>query len=146
MAIVKANISHMDQIDELLDVWENEAGDDSISYRSMETYINGETVYLHIPEDEDIISGIMVVSDSYKYMDLSYLYVHPDYRGDGVGSELLESLTELLDHKCMNAFLKVADNNEAQFLYERFGFIQSKTLKEEGFIDMERCYREELTC
>ena len=140
MPIIKANISYMDQIMELFEVWEDEEADASISLNTIETNINDEMVYINIPDDEDIISGIMILSDSYKYINLSDLYVHPDYRGDGTGSQLLETLTELLDNRCINAFLKVADDNSAQFLYERFGFKQTKIFEQESFIGMERDY------
>lgn len=131
----------MDQVNELLEVWEDEEPYASINIDSMEIYINDEMVYLHIPEDEDIVSGIMVLSDSQSYININNLYVHPDHRKCGYGGQLLEKLTELLDSRCVNSFLKVADNNEAQFLYKHYGFKQTKTYEKEGYIGMERDYQ-----
>lgn len=51
--------------------------------------------------------------------------VLPEYRSQGIGTELLNSITEhLKQNNCMVAYLGVNNNNPAVKLYSKFGFQQ----------------------
>lgn len=55
--------------------------------------------------------------------------VLPEYRGKGIGSDLIKQLFELAKDRYMQISLSVSEENPARSLYERMGF---QTVKQEG--------------
>ena len=50
---------------------------------------------------------------------LVYIAIHQNYRGEGLGSKLMDLVTE---HTTGDIALHVEANNPAKFLYEKYGF------------------------
>lgn len=59
---------------------------------------------------------------------LTRLAVHPDYQGQGLGSQLLyRAITDALERGCSLITLNTQENNfRSQALYQRFGFVYTK--------------------
>lgn len=141
MPIRKAHDEDIDALSALVDIWdEEEFESQDTDLRLIEDYIKDGMVFLYTTEeDEDAILGVMVVSDNYDYMNLQTLYVHPDYRGEGIGSEMMDKFTDFLNSRSLSAFLEVDAQNPAIALYERYGFKEDSRYKmPEGHIAMTR--------
>ena len=78
-------------------------------------------------DGEDV--GWLQLIDSRNEMDLSQLYIEPEYRGRGIGTCILEHLFSIAESKYQTITLVVLKNNRAKVLYERCGF---KVVGEEG--------------
>lgn len=137
MSIIKADISNLDQIVALSEMW----NDDSTPAHAeiMERYITSETVFCAI-EDDEILGIVMLEENSDGSQHLARLFVHPDYRNDGIGSEMMESVTTLLDETCTKSFLSVSNTSPSQSLYERFGYTETDTFKapDKNYVPMVR--------
>lgn len=65
-----------------------------------------------------------------RYWLLNDLYVHPDYRGQGIAGQLLEKAKQLVIETGAKGFLlqTAADNVQAQKLYEKSGLKKETSL------------------
>jgi ribosomal protein S18 acetylase RimI-like enzyme len=69
--------------------------------------------------DTPIGSQIVSVTDEIRLIDIALL---PEYRGQGIGTSLLEELLHQADEASKEVVLHVEQFNPAYRLYERFGF------------------------
>lgn len=126
MPIIKADISNLDQIIELSGMW-----NDNITHTDvgiMETTLESEIVFCAI-EDEELIGVAMLEENVDGSQHIARLFVHPDYRDCGIGTEIMEKVTKLLDETCTKSFLSVSSTNPAYDFYERFGYTETDTFK-----------------
>ncbi|QWU13576.1 N-acetylglutamate synthase, GNAT family [Paenibacillus sophorae] len=60
---------------------------------------------------------------------LEHFYIHPNYQGKGIGSQVLKNLLEQNHVKGKSVVLNVLQGSSARHLYERFGFkVESEDL------------------
>lgn len=141
MPIIQVQNDSLDALSNLIDIWDSEEENSSkTDLNKISDYIADGMVYAYSDEDEpEEIIGVMIVSDDYNSLNLYTLYVHPDYRSDGIGSKLMEKFIDMVDKRSMRAFLEVTEHNPAIDLYERFGFEKDNTIRmPQGHIAMSR--------
>ena len=126
MPIVRANISNLDQIIALSEMWNDDAT--PVHAEIIERYLTSETVFCAI-EDEEVLGIAILEENSDNSQHLARLFVHPDYRDDGIGSEMMESVTKLLDETCTKSFLSLSNTHPAYEFYERFGYTETDTFE-----------------
>lgn len=137
MPIVRADISNLDQVIALSEMWNDDAM--PVHAEIIERYLTSETVFCAI-EDENVLGIAMLQENSDGSQHLARLFVHPDYRDAGIGSEMMEAVTKLLDETCTKSFLSLSNNHSAYDFYERFGYAETDTFKSpsEDYIPMVR--------
>lgn len=97
-----------------------------------EEIVQGEIGLGLVAEDEGLIvgflTGMMVVDEFH----LHNIAVHPDFRGRGIGKELLESIKSLCEeHEFRRILLEVREDNEiARHLYLSMGYEAVGTRKD----------------
>ncbi len=137
MPIVRADISNLDQVIALSEMW----NDDATPLRAeiIEQYLASEIVFCAI-EGEEVLGIIILEENSDGSQHLARLFVHPDYRDDGIGSEMMETVTKLLDETCTKSFLSLSNTHPAYDFYGRFGYTETDTFKppSEDYIPMVR--------
>ena len=81
------------------------------------------------------IGRIMVAqeADSIRLVDIALL---PEYRGQGIGAQLISDLTKKAAETRQDVRLSVLRTNPAIHLYERLGFV--KTGEDQMYLQMER--------
>ena len=82
----------------------------------LKTIMNEYRGYLVIENSSDKIIGMMAVGGS----ELDQLYIHVDYQGMGIGTQLLNLAKELSPGKLQLFTFEV--NKKAQRFYEKHGF------------------------
>ncbi len=91
-------------------------------------------------EDEEIIGLIILQENTDQSIHIARFFVHPDFRDSGVGSEMMEKASALLDEDMTHAFASVASTNPALTLYKRYGFQETHSFKppSDEYIALER--------
>ncbi|MGN0410411.1 MAG: GNAT family N-acetyltransferase [Candidatus Fimousia sp.] len=91
--------------------------------------------YIAVIEDADKIVGFCKVDLISKNGKLDYLVVLQEYRGKGLGNQLMDwAMNTFRKHHIKHIEVKVVDGNDAIHLYEKYGFkMQSHIL----------CFRED---
>lgn len=84
----------------------------------------GQDGFVLVASENDEITGVVVINDTNMggYIPehiLVYIAVHGDFRGRGIGKELMERTVEETDG---DIALHVEPDNPAKYLYEKFGF------------------------
>lgn len=85
----------------------------------------GQNGVILIAHENEEIAGVVVINDTNMkgYIPehiLVYIAVHADYRGQGIGSQLMERIIEATDG---DIALHVEEHNPAVHLYKKYGFI-----------------------
>lgn len=126
MPIIKADISQLDQIIELSEMWNGDVM--PVDTNIIEEYLTSEIVFCAI-EDEKLLGIAMLEENTDGSQHIARLFVHPDYRDCGIGTEIMEEITSLLDETCTKSFLSVSKTNPAYDLYEQFGYKETNAFK-----------------
>ncbi|MBO5364601.1 MAG: ribosomal protein S18-alanine N-acetyltransferase [Clostridia bacterium] len=120
-------------IDEILKLEELCFPEDPWSRLSFEKELDNPLSVFFVARDEETgkmigYGGIWLM---YDIADITNIAVHPDYRQEGIGRELLQLLVRIAEEKKMTAItLEVRESNlPAQKLYESAGFIHCGTRK-----------------
>ena len=84
----------------------------------------GQDGLILIAHEEGQIAGVVIINETNMggYIPeniLVYIAVHRDYRGQGLGSRLMERIIEATDG---DIALHVEEHNPALHLYEKYGF------------------------
>lgn len=116
------DILSRESIDEGFDEWyAPEQVRDSLAW--------ADTLLLVAEDDDEIVGFAHAVwegqgSEATKYGDILRLYVHPDYRTDGLGRQLFEAIRdELAELNVTTLRAMVLENNElGNAFYDGFGF------------------------
>ena len=86
---------------------------------------NGFAIYVVAKIGERVIGygGMWIIIDEGHITNIA---VHPDYRGQGIGNIILNSMINICNEKCVKAMtLEVrASNIAAQNLYKKYGFVE----------------------
>jgi len=104
---------------------------------------NKDRIWL-VETDDRVIASLAIVEHSKLEAQLRWFLVHPDYRGLGIGKELLsEAIQFCKERKCKMIFLwTISELVAAGHLYSSFGFrkteekmheIWGKSVKEERY-------------
>lgn len=93
--------------------------------RIRQAYVDNEEAVLFVVEDRGRVVGWLNLASRDGLADLG-MGLLPDYRGQGLGSQLMERcLKWCRDHSCHKITLEVWPHNRAAIrLYEKFGFEQ----------------------
>lgn len=85
--------------------------------------LRGKNSYIAVIEDTDRIAGFCKVDIIGKKGKLDYLVVLREYRGKGLGSQLMDwAMNTFRRHQISHIEVKVIDGNDAIHLYETYGF------------------------
>ena len=105
---------------------------DPINYYDLKAMINAKDTELIVALINDEIIGAAYVKISKaqtylkfdKYAYLGFMYVKPEYRGQGISQKIIDKLRNWAKSKKLNELrLDVYnDNRKAVFAYEKFGF------------------------
>ncbi|RAW15054.1 GNAT family N-acetyltransferase [Paenibacillus taichungensis] len=79
--------------------------------------------YTWIIEFEGERVGCVALKPKSEEMLLEHFYIHPDYQGRQIGTQVLNMLLKRDDVKGRNVTLNVLQGSPARRLYERFGFV-----------------------
>ncbi len=90
-----------------------------------ETWAGFDQQYCFVVEDRKVLVGFAAVNDEGL---LTFLYVHKDAQGKGIGTALLKQVERLARKKGCEALLAVAGANACVF-FEKNGFFQHSELK-----------------
>jgi ribosomal protein S18 acetylase RimI-like enzyme len=86
---------------------------------TMERLVREAQLVIGLYEDERQIGFCRVVSDGVVIAYLADVYVHPDYRGRGLGVELVR---EAVENGPFSHIRWILGTDDAHALYEKFGF------------------------
>ena len=120
MIIIKMDETHVSQIAELEKICFN----DPWSENSIASELNNKLSHWLVAVEDDIVTGYVGSQTVLGETDMMNIAVHPDYRKNGIASnlisELIKNLTEQGSHSLM---LEVRESNiPAKLLYEKLGF------------------------
>jgi ribosomal protein S18 acetylase RimI-like enzyme len=101
-------------MEDALGVKDSHSWEEQLNY--LKAIVQENLVYLGIEEHTDKVVGMMAVGGS----ELDQLYIHVDYQGRGIGTQLLNLAKELSPGKLQ--LYTFAINKKAQLFYEKHGF------------------------
>ncbi|MFE6078452.1 GNAT family N-acetyltransferase [Paenibacillus sp. NPDC057886] len=76
-----------------------------------------------IIEVEGALVGCVALKPKSEEILLEHFYIHPDYQGQQIGTQVLNKLLERDELKGKRVILNVLQGSPARRLYERFGFV-----------------------
>ncbi|MGV2881233.1 GNAT family N-acetyltransferase [Paenibacillus taichungensis] len=79
--------------------------------------------YTWIIEVEGELVGCVALKPKSEEMLLEHFYIHPDYQGKQIGTQVLNMLLNRDEVKGKRVILNVLQGSPARRLYERFGFV-----------------------
>ncbi|MGD0033558.1 GNAT family N-acetyltransferase [Paenibacillus illinoisensis] len=79
--------------------------------------------YTWIIEVEGELVGCVALKPKLEEMLLEHFYIHPDYQGRRIGSQVLNMLLKRDEVRGRRVTLNVLQGSPARRLYERFGFV-----------------------
>ena len=131
--MIEISLLESSDLDEILELEELCFPEDPWSRLSFENEIANPLSVFFVARDEQTGSmmgygGIWLM---YDVADITNIAVHPEYRREGIGRELLQLLIKIAREKEMTAItLEVRESNlAAQKLYESVGFVHCGTRK-----------------
>ena len=101
-------------MEEALGVKDHHSWEEQLDY--LKAIVKENLVYLGIEEGTDKVVGMMAVGGS----ELDQLYIHVEYQGMGIGTQLLNLAKELSPGKLQLFTFDI--NKKAQVFYEKHGF------------------------
>ncbi len=82
-----------------------------------------DPVHTRIIEVEGLMVGCVALKPQAEVYLLEHFYIHPDYQGQRIGTQVLSMLLEQDEVQGKRVILNVLQGSPARRLYERFGFI-----------------------
>ncbi|WP_340014068.1 GNAT family N-acetyltransferase [Paenibacillus sp. FSL K6-1318] len=82
-----------------------------------------DPVHTQIIEVEGSMVGCVALKPKSETFLLEHFYIHPDYQGQRIGTQVLNMLLEQDEVQGKRVILNVLQGSPARRLYERFGFI-----------------------
>ena len=101
-------------MEEALGVKDHHSWEEQLDY--LKAIVKENLVYLGIEEGTDKVVGMVAVGGS----ELDQLYIHVEYQGMGIGTQLLNLAKELSPGKLQLFTFDI--NKKAQVFYEKHGF------------------------
>jgi ribosomal protein S18 acetylase RimI-like enzyme len=117
-------------MEKALGIKDHHSWEEQLDY--LKAIVKEHRVYLALEEPTDQVVGMMAVGGS----ELDQLYIHIDYQGIGLGTQLLNLAKELSPGKLQLYTFEV--NKGAQLFYEKHGFtiIDRGVESESGMADI----------
>jgi len=139
MNIVQAQLEHLDDLVPLFDgyriFYKQESNQDQARFFLKERIINNESV-IYIAYHNDKAVGFTQLYPLFSSVSMERMYilndlfVCSDVRGIGVGQELIQAAKNLCIEKQYKGLgIQTANDNPAQHLYERVGFVKDPDLQ-----------------
>ncbi|SLK19875.1 MULTISPECIES: GNAT family N-acetyltransferase [unclassified Paenibacillus] len=82
-----------------------------------------DPVHTWIIEVEGALVGCVALKPKSEEMLLEHFYIHPDYQGQQIGTQVLNMLLKRDEVRGKRVILNVLQGSPARRLYERFGFV-----------------------
>lgn len=82
-----------------------------------------DPVHTWVIEVEGELVGCVALKPKLEEMLLEHFYIHPDYQGQQIGTQVLDMLLKRDDVRGKRVILNVLQGSPARRLYERFGFV-----------------------
>ncbi|MGN7413955.1 GNAT family N-acetyltransferase [Paenibacillus sp. SAF-068] len=82
-----------------------------------------DPVHTRIIEVEGSMAGCVALKPKAEVYLLEHFYIHPDYQGQRIGTQVLNMLLKLDEVQGRRVTLNVLQGSPARRLYERFGFM-----------------------
>lgn len=89
------------------------------SRETIERLVRESTRVIAVYDGDTLIGFCRVISDGSNMAWLGDVFVYPEYRGRGVGVELVREAVEFPEHRAMQWYLGTRDAHQ---LYAKFGF------------------------
>lgn len=81
-------------------------------------------LYQHQDQVVGAVFGHVEHMMDHKLYFLKEMFVHPEYKGNGIGREILDALKELLEEEGVSEiFLFTSSKNKTHLFYEHCGFV-----------------------
>jgi len=136
ITISKASLSDIDLISHLFDsyrIFYEQVSDISAAKTFLTNRISKEESTIFLARNEDKAVGFTQLYPVFSSVTmqqmhiLNDLYVHPDYRGKGIATLLLnEAKSFALENGSKGLSLETHHDNPAQALYERLGWVKDE--------------------
>ena len=127
-------------MEQALGVKDPHSWEEQLNY--LQKLVQEYNVYLGLDEETEQVVGLMVVGGT----ELDQLYVHVDYQGLGIGTQLLNLAKALSPGELQLYTFEV--NKKAQLFYEKHGFriIRRGVESESGMADIRYAWQETQEC
>ena len=97
------------------------------NFEDLDSYALNEDANFFVAVTMEIVIGYIEMSFYKQSSGIIQLFVHPKFRNQGVGKELLKRLISTVQHRGKHSeiYLQVNQGNRAINMYEREGFVHS---------------------
>ncbi len=138
MKIIKAQLEHLDDVSSLFNdyrIFYSQTSDLESAKAFLKERIKNKESIIYIAYISDIAVGFtqlypLFSSVSIQRMELlNDLYIHPDYRNQGIGEALIhKAKTYCKENNSKGLAIQTETTNRAQELYQRLGFAKDPDL------------------
>lgn len=112
--------------------------------RSKREVAESEPLNLYIEDEHGEIMAGLVAETFGKWLEIEYLFVKEDIRGQGIGSQLLQQAeSEAKKRNCRFAFVNTYQFQAPAF-YQKHGYKEVFTLKDYPYIGQRHYYQKDL--
>ena len=122
-----------------------EIGDLIRSYnRSKREAAESEPLNLYVEDDSGQLMAGLVAETFGNWLEIEYLFVKEDLRGQGIGSQLLQQAeSEAKNRNCRFAFVNTYQFQAPAF-YQKYGYKEVFTMKDYPYTGQRYYYQKEL--
>ena len=122
-----------------------EIGDLIRSYnRSKREAAESEPLNLYVEDDSGQVMAGLVAETFGNWLEIEYLFVKEDLRGQGIGSQLLQQAeSEAKKRNCRFAFVNTYQFQAPAF-YQKYGYKKVFTMKDYPYTGQRHYYQKEL--
>lgn len=122
-----------------------EIGDLIRSYnRSKREAAESEPLNLYVEDDSGQVMAGLVAETFGNWLEIEYLFVKEDLRGQGIGSQLLQQAeSEAKKRNCRFAFVNTYQFQAPAF-YQKYGYKEVFTMKDYPYTGQRHYYQKEL--
>ena len=112
--------------------------------RSKREVAESEPLNLYVEDEHGEIMAGLVAETFGNWLEIEYLFVKEDLRGQGIGSQLLQQAeSEAKKRNCRFAFVNTYQFQAPAF-YQKHGYKEVFTLKDYPYIGQKRYYQKNL--
>ena len=112
--------------------------------RSKREEAESEPLNLYVEDEHDEIMAGLVAETFGNWLEIEYLFVKEDLRGQGIGSQLLQQAeSEAKKRNCRFAFVNTYQFQAPAF-YQKHGYKEVFTLKDYPYTGQRHYYQKEL--
>ncbi|MEC0124649.1 GNAT family N-acetyltransferase [Paenibacillus pabuli] len=93
--------------------------------------------YTWIIEVKGVLVGCVALKPKSEEILLEHFYIHPDYQGRQIGTQVLDMLLKRDEVQGKRVILNVLQGSPARRLYERFGFVLDREDEVDVFMSVQ---------